>query len=385
MSPLARRTQHIASFKVMELVKQAQALEAQGKPIIHLSIGEPDFDAPANVKAALGKALIEQPMRYTQATGITPLRQAIARYYLERFGVQVDYQRIIVTAGASAALTLACAALVNPDDEVLMSDPSYPCNRHFVAAFDGKPKLIPTGPHDRFQLNAKLMAQHWHEKTRGVLLATPSNPTGTSIEFSELSRCLAVVKSHDGFAIIDEIYLELTYGKKPRTVLELSQDVVVTNSFSKFFNMTGWRLGWLVVPDAWVATFEKLAQNLFICPSTLAQYAALECFTPESLALFDQRKLEFEARRNYFIPALEAIGFKVPCPPDGAFYAYVDASSFAMGAKALAQKLLHEAHVSVIPGEDFGFAEPDRYIRMSYATSREQLQIAVARMKQCLG
>jgi aspartate/methionine/tyrosine aminotransferase len=385
MSPLARRTEHIAPFKVMELVKQAQALEAQGKPIIHLSIGEPDFGAPTNVVSALSKALVDQPMRYTQATGLTALRQAIAKYYLDRFGVQVDYQRIIVTAGASAALTLACAALVNPDDEVLMSDPSYPCNRHFVAAFDGKPTLIASGPEDRFQLNAQMIAQHWTAKTRGVLLATPSNPTGTSIEFGELQRCLEVVKARNGFAIIDEIYLELTYGKKPKTVLELSQDVVVTNSFSKFFNMTGWRLGWLVVPEAWVDTFEKLAQNLFICPSTLAQHAALECFSTESLALFDHRKLEFEARRNYFVPALESIGFKVPCPPDGAFYAYVDASSFSMGATALANKLLHEAHVSVIPGGDFGFAQPDRYIRMSYATSRDQLETAIARMKQCLG
>ncbi len=381
---LARRTQHIAPFKVMELVKQAQALEAQGKPIIHLSIGEPDFDAPANVKNALTRALAEQTMRYTQAPGLTTLRQAIAQYYLDRFSVHVDYQRIMVTAGASAALTLACAALVNPDDEVLMSDPCYPCNRHFVAAFDGKPKLIESGPQDRFQLNAQMIQQHWSEKTRGVLLASPSNPTGTSIEFAELKRCLESVKERNGFAIIDEIYLELTYGKKPRTVLELSQDVVVTNSFSKFFNMTGWRLGWLVVPSAWTETFEKLAQNLFICPSTLAQYAALECFTKESLALFDQRKLEFESRRNYFIPALEKIGFKVPCPPDGAFYAYVDTSNYSMGAKALAHKLLHEAHVSVIPGDDFGSAQPDRYMRMSYATSQAQLETAIARMQKCL-
>ena len=378
---VANRTARIEPFKVMELVKQAHALQAQGKPIIHLSIGEPDFGAPQPVRAALQHALDEGDFPYTQATGLLNLREAISNYYLTRFGVQVDPNRIIVTAGASAALTLACAALVNPGDGVLMTDPGYPCNRHFVSAFDGVPKLVVCDASTRFQMTADALAKHWAGDDVGTLIASPSNPTGTSIAWDELCKIMDVVRARKGFAIVDEIYLELTYGKKPRTVLELGDDMIVSNSFSKYFNMTGWRLGWLVVPPTLVSTFEKLSQNLYICPSTLAQRAALTCFTEESLALFDDRKQIFAQRRDYIVPALQAIGLEIPVIPDGAFYAWLDVSKMGIGASALAHRLLHEAHISVVPGEDFGHHRADDFIRLSYATSMPQLEEAVGRLK----
>ena len=365
----------------MELVKQAHALQAQGKPIIHLSIGEPDFGAPEPVRAALQHALSQGEFPYTQATGLASLREAISNYYLTRFGVPIDANRIIVTAGASAALTLACAALVNPGDGVLMTDPGYPCNRHFVSAFDGKPKLVVCDASTRFQMTAAALENQWANDDVGTLIASPSNPTGTSIPWDELSKIMDVVRARKGFAIVDEIYLELTYGKKPRTILELGDDMIVSNSFSKFFNMTGWRLGWLVVPPSLVATFEKLAQNLYICPSALAQQAALSCFTKESLAIFDERKQIFAQRRDFIVPALQAIGLEIPVTPDGAFYAWLDVSKTGIGATALAQQLLHEAHISVVPGEDFGEHRTDDFIRLSYATSMPQLQEAVSRLQ----
>lgn len=367
----------------MDLVLRAQALEAQGLPIIHLSIGEPDFGAPQSVLNHLAQAL-GGPMPYTSAKGLPALRQKVSEYYANRFGVDVSAERIMITAGASGALTLACAALVNPGDQVMMSDPCYPCNRHFVAAFDGIAQTIPCGPADRFQLSAQAIENNWQAATRGVLLATPSNPTGTSISFSELERCIQVTEKHDGFCIVDEIYLELTYGHQPRSALELSQNILVTNSFSKFFNMTGWRLGWLVAPLDWIPSLEKLAQNLYICPSTLAQHAALACFTEESLNVFDARKLEFERRRNYLVPELKRLGFKVPVEPDGAFYVYADVSAFGLSATDFAEKLLQEAHVSVVPGSDFGKFQTEHYVRISYANSLDNLRTAIKRIEQVI-
>ncbi len=384
LAPLSNRCDFIDPFAVMELVKEAMQLEASGKPIIHLSIGEPDFGAPPAVMNALTHALNHKPMRYTQAVGITPLREAISQYYLNRFSVTIDPARIIVTAGASAALTLACAALVNPGDKVLMVDPSYPCNRHFVAAFDGIAKAVNCGPEQRFQMSAATLAANWDPTVKGTLLASPSNPTGTAIAFDELAKIMAIVRQKNAFAIIDEIYLELSYDQVPRTVLELGDDMVVCNSFSKFFNMTGWRLGWLVVPPQWAPTFEKLAQNLFICPSTLAQQAALTCFEADTIAIYEARKQTFKERRDYLVPALQALGFKIPVVPDGAFYVYADASAFTDDTAKFAQQMLHEAWVSMVPGDDFGKADPKRYLRISYATGLDQLKQAVVRLEHWL-
>jgi aspartate/methionine/tyrosine aminotransferase len=397
---LAHRTANIAPFQVMELVKQAALLEAQGAPVIHMSIGEPDFTAPPRVLEALEQAAKGAKTQYTPAVGIAPLRQAIAQYYQDEFEVEIDPSRIIVTAGASAALSLACCALINPGDEVLLTDPSYPCNRHFIAAFDGVPKAIPVGPETRFQMTEELLQRHWSTRTRGTLLASPANPTGTSIPFDELTRIVQAVRRRGGFTIVDEIYLGLSYpmpdssttvGTKPfgRSALALGDDLIITNSFSKFFHMTGWRLGWLVVPLALVPTFEKLAQNLYICASALAQHAALACFEPDSMTIFKARREIFNQRRKFIVAAMQGLGFDIPVEPDGAFYVYLDCQKICAalglnGSTALAQKLLTECHVCLVPGADFGANQPQRYLRLSYATEQSKMQEAVNRMARLM-
>lgn len=379
---LARRTQRIEPFRVMELVKRARELERAGRSIIHLSIGEPDFTAAPQVVAALKASADAGDTGYTGALGIEPLRRAIARHLGEEFEVDVDPARVVVTAGASGALLLACCALVEPGAEVQMADPSYPCNRHFVTAFDGLPRTIAVGAEQRFQLDAALVERHWSERTRGVLLASPSNPTGTSIAFDELQRIVAAVRERRGFTIVDEIYLGLSYlAERPRSALALGDDVLVVGSFSKFFHMTGWRLGWLIAPPAWTDTFEKLAQNLFICPSALAQRAALACFDEAAMALYRARKAEFRARRDYIVPALRELGFTVPVAPDGAFYVWLDASAFDADSTRLAAAMLEQAGVAMVPGDDFGSHESARYLRLSYATSLAELHEAVSRLR----
>jgi aspartate/methionine/tyrosine aminotransferase len=382
LSRRSARSVTIQPFKVMEMVKHANALAAQGHPVIHLSIGEPDTGAAPQVSAALIEQLSSGTFAYTEARGLASLRNAIANYYLQRFGVNIAPERIIVTAGASGALTLACAALVNAGDEVLMSDPSYPCNRYFVAAFDGVAKLLPCPASHRYQLTLDQVQKHWTTQSKGVLLATPANPTGTSMPYQTLTAICDWVEQRDGFAIVDEIYLELSYDGKPKSILQHTDQAFVTNSFSKFFSMTGWRLGWIVLPPQWVNVFESLQQNLYICPSTLAQQAALQCFTDASLDLMEARRIDLKKRRDFLVPALIDAGLQIPCVPDGAFYVYADVSHLGIGATEFANRLLDEAYVAVVPGADFGEFENDRYVRLSYATAFAQLQEAVARIKQ---
>ncbi|MFZ6862638.1 pyridoxal phosphate-dependent aminotransferase [Undibacterium sp. Ji67W] len=381
---LASRLAHIAPFHVMELMKMAAALESEGRHLIHMGIGEPDFTAPQVVIDAAAKAMADGRLQYTSALGVPALREAISIHYAEKFGLSVSPSRIIVTAGASAALLLACAALVEPGREVLMPDPCYPCNRHFVAAFEGKAKLVASGPEHRFQLSDHMVREHWTKDTAGVLLASPSNPTGTSITVGELAKIIASVKERGGFTIVDEIYQGLSYDAAPFSALSLDDDVVIINSFSKYFNMTGWRLGWLVVPERVVPELEKLAQNLFICPSSIAQHAALACFSPEALTIYEERKAEFKRRRDYIVPALRELGFGIPVMPDGAFYVYADCSRFTNDADAFAKQVLNEVGVVIVPGLDFGPATASAYVRLSYANSMENLQEAIARLRKFL-
>lgn len=378
----------------MEVAKAAQILAARvadsASPMIFLNIGEPDFTAAPAVQQAASAAIAQGQTQYTNALGLPALRTAISQWYASRFGVQVAAERIVVTAGASAALQLACQALVNPGDEVLMPDPSYPCNRHFVSSADGVARLIPTTAAQRYQLSSEQVLAHWGAQTRGVLLASPSNPTGTSIAPDELARIHDVVRSKGGFTIVDEIYLGLSYDEAfGRSALALGEDIVSINSFSKYFNMTGWRLGWMVLPPAMVPVVERLAQNLFICPSTIAQHAALACFAPESLALYEQRRAEFKARRDFFIPALRELGFGVPVMPDGAFYAWADGSALfpKLGVDNswdFAYALMDKAHLAITPGRDFGSSDTARYVRFSTANSMTQLHEAVARLRRLL-
>ena len=392
---LSRRAQRIEPFYVMEMAKQAQEVARQsaasGTPMIYLNIGEPDFTAPPLVQAAAERAIRAGRTQYTQAPGLPELRERISAWYASRFGINVPARRIIITAGASAALQLACLALIDEGDEVLMPDPSYPCNRHFVSAAEGKPVLIPSSAAERFQLSAEKVQAAWGERTRGVMLASPSNPTGTSIAPDELRRIHEVVRAKGGLTIVDEIYLGLSYDDVySKSALELGEDIISINSFSKYFNMTGWRLGWMVVPESLVAPIEMLAQHLFICASTISQYAALACFEPESIAEYERRRAEFKARREYFIQALESVGLPVPVKPDGAFYAWADCRGAAekIGVKGswdFAYALMNQAHLAITPGRDFGQAETANYVRISTANSMEQLQEAIARMKKLLG
>ena len=380
---LAQRLQEIAPFHVMEVIKRAAELEKAGRSTIYMCIGEPDFPPAQPVLDAASAALSSgAAMRYTAALGLAELRTAISGHYKTAFGVDVPAERIVVTAGASAALLLACAALVERDAEVLMPDPSYPCNRHFIAAFNGHAKLITSTPAERFQLSAETVEANWGENTRGVLLASPSNPTGTSIERDELARTLEVVRRHKGFALVDEIYQGLSYDAPPYTALELGDDLIVINSFSKYFNMTGWRLGWLVVPPAMLPAIEKLAQNFFICASSLAQHAALACFTPQALAVAEERRQEFRRRRDYLVPELLELGFEIPVLPDGAFYVYADCSRLSGDADQLTRDILDRTGVVLTPGMDFGIDGAKRFIRLSYATSMENLQEAVRRLRE---
>jgi aspartate/methionine/tyrosine aminotransferase len=391
---ISTRAQRIEPFYVMEVAKAASQLALEfahgDRPMIFLNIGEPDFTAPPLVREAAAKAIRDGATQYTHATGLGALRERISSWYSQRFGVRVPAQRIVVTAGASAALQLACLALIEPGDEVLMPDPSYPCNRHFVSAADGQAVLVPTGADERYQLSAAKVEAHWGSKTRGVLLASPSNPTGTSIHPDELRRIHGFVGAKGGITLLDEIYLGLSYDETfGHTGLSLDDQVISINSFSKYFNMTGWRLGWMVVPEVLVPAVERLAQNLFICPSAVAQHAALACFEPKSLAEYERRRAEFKARRDWFIPQLNAMGLTVPVAPDGAFYAWADCSQACRrlgvdGSWDFAFELMHRAHVAVTPGRDFGSAQTHDFVRFSTANSMAQLQEAAARLKAAL-
>ena len=391
---ISGRAQRIEPFYVMEVAKAAATLAQKvahtASPMVFLNIGEPDFTAPPLVQEAASKAIKDGLTQYTQATGLLALRERISDWYLSRFNTVVPAHRIVITAGASAALQLACLALVESGDEILMPDPSYPCNRQFVSAADGTAVLIPTTAQERFQLSAAKVEAAWGPKTRGVLLASPSNPTGTSIHPDELKRIHEVVSRKGGVTLVDEIYLGLSFEAQfGQTALALDEHIISINSFSKYFNMTGWRLGWMVVPETLVPVVERLAQNLFICPSTISQYAALACFEGASIAEYERRRAEFKARRDYFIPELNALGLTVPVMPDGAFYAWADCRQACEKLKLkdswdLAFAIMNQAHVAVTPGRDFGTANAHNFIRFSTASSMAQLQEAIARLKVLL-
>ena len=385
----AARLDHIEPFYVMECAKAATELArspaCRERPMIFLNIGEPDFTAPPLVREAAERALRDGRTQYTDATGLPALRERISGWYAQRFGLDIAPSRIVVTAGASAALQLACLALVGTGDEVLMPDPSYPCNRHFVAAADGVPVLLPSGPEQRFQLDAAGVEAAWTPRTRGVLLASPSNPTGTSIDPQEMGRIVAAVRARGGFTMVDEIYLGLSYDDRfGHSALAHGDDVISINSFSKYFSMTGWRLGWLVLPESLVPAIEKLAQNLFICASTIAQRAALACFEPDSIAEYERRRSEFKARRDLVVPALNAMGLTVPVLPDGAFYAWADCSAHASSSWDFVFDVMRQAHVALTPGRDFGRHGSERWVRLSYANAMPQLQEALSRLSHWL-
>ncbi|NNN34489.1 pyridoxal phosphate-dependent aminotransferase [Streptomyces sp. S3(2020)] len=381
---ISQRAESVAPFYAMEFGKHAAALEAQGQHVVKLSLGEPDFGAPPAVVEAMRTAMDGRPMSYTEALGMPSLRQTIARFYGERHGVDVDPGRVVVTAGASAALVLGAAALVDPGDEVLIGDPSYPCNRQIMESFGARVTLVPTGAASRFQLDAASVRSHWTDDTRGIMVATPSNPTGTSVPGDELAALCDLARERDAWRIVDEIYLDLgdhdDQDRPPRSALSYDPDAVVINSFSKYFGMTGWRLGWCVVPEILVPALERLAQNYFLCASTPAQHAALACFTPESLAVCEERRAEFGRRRALVLDGLAQLGLPVPVPPDGAFYVYFDVSGTGLTSWEFCARALQEAHVALTPGRDFGVGTAQTHVRLSYAASAGELHEGIARL-----
>lgn len=389
---LAGRLDRIEPFYVMELGKAAAQLAASpacdpaqgGRRMIRLNIGEPDFGAAPAVRQAAAQA-VAGDLPYTDALGLPALREAIAGWYRQRFGLHVAAERIAITAGASAGLQLACLALFERGDEVLMPDPCYPCNRHFVTAADATPRLLPTGAAERFQLDGAQVRAAWTDATRGVLLASPSNPTGTSIAPDVLADISGFVRERGGVTIVDEIYLPLSYDARfGRSALLLGDDIVSVNSFSKYFGMTGWRLGWLVLPPALVPAIERLAQNFYICPSTIAQRAAIAAFEPASIAEFERRRAVLRERRDFIVPALNELGLSVPVVPDGAFYAWMDVSRHHADSWTFAHDLLQRAQVALTPGRDFGLADPQRWMRLSFASSMDDLHEAVQRLREVL-
>lgn len=381
---LAHRMADIESFQVMDLLARARVLEGQGRDIIHMEIGEPDFPTPEPITAAAQRALAEGKTHYTPALGLPALREAIAGFYRQRYGVGVSPERIIITPGASGALLLALGVLLNPGEKVLLADPGYPCNRHFVRFLDGAARAVPVDADTAWQLAPHHIERYWDSQTVAAMVASPSNPTGTLLGRQELAALAGAIAARGGTLIADEIYHGLTYGEHAVSALEVAEEAFVINSFSKYFQMTGWRLGWLVVPEGYVREVEKLAQNLFIAPSTPAQYAALAAFEPETLAILEARRAEFQRRRDYLVPALRELGFDVPLTPQGAFYIYADCSRLAADSRQFSRDLLEQAGVAVTPGADFGSHHPERYLRFAYTTDLARLQEGVERIRRLM-
>jgi len=394
MTGFASRTEEIAPFQVMAILQQAQALAAQGVDVIHLEIGEPDFSTPAPIVEAGIEALKQGKTHYTPALGLPELRQKIADFYQTRYGVDVSASRIAITSGASGALLLLMAARLEAGDELLMADPGYPCNRHFARVFEAQGRLIATTADSGFQLTPAHIEKNWTEgASKAVLMASPANPTGAMIPHKELEKIAQVTAQQGGELWVDEIYHGLTYhdasdsrfaGQRPQTALALGEHVVVINSFSKYFGMTGWRLGWMVVPEHYIPVIERLAQNLFLAPTTPSQYGALAAFDDDSLAIMEARRLELQQRRDYLLAELPKLGFEIPVVPDGAFYIYADASALTQDTQVFCQQLLQDTGVAITPGFDFGDQNANVYIRIAYTTNIERLEQAIARIKAWL-
>ena len=384
MSGSSQRSTEIRPFQVMAILAEAQALQAQGHDIIHLEVGEPDFPTPEPMIEAAVTALRAGHTGYTPALGLPALREKLAEYYETRFGVTLNPARIVLTPGASGALLLLTAARLNPGDQLMLADPGYPCNRHFARVFEAHGQLVPSGPEYKYQLTPQHLRDNWQPTTKAALVASPANPTGTVLSLGELDALAQEARAHNGELWVDEIYQGLNYADKPETVLSVADDAVVLNSFSKFFGMTGWRLGWAVVQEADVPVMDTLAQNLFLAPPTPAQHAALAAFTPEVMAILEERRQILAERRDYLLQALPELGFEVPVAPEGAFYVYADASRLTSDSLSFCSRILRETGVAVTPGVDFGDYRAGEHIRFAFTTGLPRLKEAMGRLKDWL-
>lgn len=370
---------------MVEVLDRAKQLEAQGRDIVHLEAGEPDFASAEAIIRAGQESLGRGETYYSQAAGIPQLRRALSDFYQREYGVDIDPRRIMITPGASGALLLIAALLINPGEGMLMTDPGYPCNRHFLRLVEGEGQLVPVGPEDRFQLNAGNARKHWRDNTVGAIVASPANPSGEILSRQELSDLFQLCQQQSGYLVVDEIYHGLSYDQPAASVLELTDQAFVINSFSKYFGMTGWRLGWLVAPDHAINSLEKLAQNLFISMSTMSQFAALAAFEPETRAVLDARRDEFARRRDYLLPELRKLGFDIPHTPAGALYIYAGISRFSSNSSEFCLGLLEDHGIAITPGTDFGCFRAQEHVRFAYTTSMDRLEEAVRRLKQIYG
>ena len=381
---IADRMQGISTFYVMELLQRAKELEREGRDVIHMEVGEPDFPTPQRVIDA-GKALLQTgEVKYTAAAGLPELRTCIADYYQDQYAVKLDPRRVFVTPGASGAFLLAFGISLNPGEQVMMADPCYPCNDNFVRLFNGKTHFVNVDSNSTYQLTAGMIAENWHPASKGVLIASPSNPTGTMLSDCEFERAIVKVQELGGCFYSDEIYHGLVYDRSAASALEFSDDAFVINSFSKYFGMTGWRIGWLIVPEQFVEAAEKLAQNIFISTPTHSQYAALASFSPENRAELERRRLEFKNRRDFLYENLLRLGFKIACKPEGAFYIYADCSVFTDNSFEFAKQLLEIEGVAVTPGRDFGRHLANQHIRFAYTASIDRMTAALERLERFL-
>jgi aspartate/methionine/tyrosine aminotransferase len=382
----ARRLECVSPFRVVELLERAKVLEAQGREVVHLEVGEPDFPTAEPVIEAGHRALREGRTKYTQALGIPELREQIARHYRERLKLDIDAERVVVTAGASAGLLLLAALLLDPGDELLLTDPGYPCNEVFVHLVNGVPVRIPLDAADGFALDRERVERSWSARTRGLLVASPANPTGAVLATATLRGIAESIRSRGGFLVLDEIYQGLTYDDPVafRSGLEVADDTYILNSFSKYFGMTGWRLGWMVVPAAAVDGIARLAQNLFISPPSIAQHAAIAAFSPQAMAQHEQRRVAFCGRRDLLADGLERLGFRIPLRPAGAFYLYTDIAFTGMDSLEFCRRLLEESGVAATPGIDFGTHRAGEFVRFAFTTSESSIRRGLARLEEAL-
>lgn len=368
----------------MKVLKRARQLEAAGRHVIHMEVGEPDFITAAPIVEAGRKALAHGHTQYSNAAGLSALREAISRNYQSWYGVDVDPERIFITPGASGGLNLLANLLVNPGDGILMSDPAYPCNRNFIRLMGGEAQLVPVTGATNFQPDVPLLEKFLTPNTSGLWLASPANPTGTVIERPRLAEMVLWAQRRGLHVVMDEIYHGLHYVDDLPSLLEISPQGFVVNSFSKYFGMTGWRIGWIVVPPECAEIVDVLCQNLFIAASTVAQHAALAAFLPDTLEILEQRREEFRRRRDFLASALGNIGFGIEQATEGAFYVYASIERFCDDSEVFCQDLLEKHGVAITPGTDFGDYRALSFVRLAFTTSMENLEQGVERLARAL-
>lgn len=388
-SKLAPRMKDIQPFHVMSLLAKAKELEQQGRDIIHLEVGEPDFNTPQTIIDAGMDALRQGDIHYTPSLGLMSLRQAIADFYQQQFSVDISASQVVITPGASGALLLITGSLISQGDAVMLADPGYPCNQNFVRFVDGEVQAIAVDEFSQYQLTAEIIAKNWQHNTKAVLIASPANPTGTIVAEDEMIKIIDLLREKQAYLIVDEIYQGLVYDSEPYCALESGEEsdnnhVIIVNSFSKYFQMTGWRIGWCIVPLHLVESCDRLSQNIFLATPTLSQKAALAAFLPETLKILEQRRQIFKQRRDFLYLKLLDLGFKIPVKPQGAFYIYCDCSDLTDDSMIFAHELLEQTGLAITPGIDFGQNNPQRYVRLTYTKDIAYLEQAVKRLEMFL-